>query len=373
MKLTWRPQPFANMNDDEIKVWQPRTDRLEQVESVPRRTQVSSALHLIRGRRIQSRILSILMRADYEPRFGASHQWRLHMLEILNQWKAQLQPHSDPLSRGYTSEGWVGMLYNYTVLLLYRPTQANVCDRVVEGCIQACTDIALTFWTYLKSRQTAQLWPGVSRRLPRPVARSLLTTLQLLSQFGIGITLLYCLWVVAPARRPAPLQSSKVGTAIRTISVILAVLAERWTQAEPLRDVFDLLADAIPVHCSPHDLTERRISRSSADRIQHQLPRLHALVVNKDILRMLTEMATEDYPWDDDRTAHLAAWSSGDVHTAHDCPLCWESRPGLEPFAPVGFGAGDLWPAFDGHAITSFTVSPEGYPLFPGLLGSIEF
>ncbi|OOG00243.1 hypothetical protein ASPCADRAFT_158155 [Aspergillus carbonarius ITEM 5010] len=348
-------EPFANMNDDEIKVWQPRTDRLEQVESVPRRTQVSSALHLIRGRRIQSRILSILMRADYEPRFGASHQWRLHMLEILNQWKVQLQPHSDPLSRGYTSEGWVGMLYNYTVLLLYRPTQANVCDRVVEGCIQACTDIALTFWTYLKSRQTAQLWPG------------------LLSQFGIGITLLYCLWVVAPARRPAPLQSSKVGTAIRTISVILAVLAERWTQAEPLRDVFDLLADAIPVHCSPHDLTERRISRSSADRIQHQLPRLHALVVNKDILRMLTEMATEDYPWDDDRTAHLAAWSSGDVHTAHDCPLCWESRPGLEPFAPVGFGAGDLWPAFDGHAITSFTVSPEGYPLFPGLLGSIEF
>ncbi|PYI04692.1 nitrilase [Aspergillus sclerotiicarbonarius CBS 121057] len=345
-------EPFANMNDDEIKAWQSRTDRLDQVESVPRRTQVSSALHLIRGRRIQSRILSIMMRADYDPRFGENHQWRLHMLEILNQWKAQLQPHSDPLSRGYTSEGWVGMLYNYTVLLLYRPTKTNACDMVVERCIKACTDIALTFWTYLKSRQTAQLWPG------------------LLSQFGIGITLLYCLWVVPPARRTAALQSSRVGTAIRTCSVILAVLSERWTQAEPLRDVFDSLADAIPVHCAPHDLEGSRIS---TDSIQHPLPRLNTIVVNKDILRMLTEMATEDYPWDEDRPANLAGWSSSDVHTAHDCPLCWDAPAGLEGFPPVGFATGSLWPAFDGTAGNSFTVSPEGYPLFPGLLGSIEF
>ncbi|RAK98547.1 nitrilase [Aspergillus ibericus CBS 121593] len=345
-------EPFANMNDDEIKAWQSRTDRLEQVESVPRRTQVSSALHLIRGRRIQSRILSIMMRADYGQRFEESHQWRLHMLEVLNQWKAQLLPHSDPLSSGYTSEGWVGMLYNYTVLLLYRPTQQNVCDMVVERCIKACTDMALTFWKYLKGRQTAQLWPG------------------LLSQFGIGITLLYCLWLVPPSRRPAALQSSKVGTAVRTCSVILAVLSERWTQAEPLRDVFDLLADAIPVHCGPHDLDGSRIS---TDGIQHQLPRLNAIVVNKDILRMLTEMATEDYPWDEDRTANLAGWSSSDVHTAHDCPLCWDAPAGLEGFPPVGFAPGSLWPAFDGTTAHSFTVSPEGYPFFPGLLGSIEF
>ncbi|GKZ64129.1 hypothetical protein AnigIFM50267_003588 [Aspergillus niger] len=349
-------EPFANMNDDEIKEWQARADRPDLDESTPRRTQVSSALHLIRGRRIQSRILSIMMRADYDQRFAGSHQWRLHMLEVLNDWKAQLEPHSDPLSKGYTSEGWVGMLYNYTVLLLYRPTKAKMSGLVMEHCIRACTDIALTFWKYLKSRQTAQLWPG------------------LLSQFGIGITLLYCLWVVPPSHRSVEIQSPKIGTAIRTCSVILAVLSERWTEAEPLRDIFDLLADGIPVYWSPDNGEASRISASSADTIQGYLPRVTAIVINKDIMRMLIEMTTEDYPWAAGRPVNGGNWSSSDVHNAHECPLCWGTRADRADLPSVGFDAGILWPGFDHRTDDdSFAVFAEESPLFPGLLGSIEF
>ncbi|RAH51985.1 nitrilase [Aspergillus piperis CBS 112811] len=347
-------EPFANMNDHEIKEWQVRADRLEPDASTPRRTQVSSALHLIRGRRIQSRILSIMMRADYDQRLAESHQWRLHMLEVLDEWKAQLEPHSDPLSKGYTSEGWVGMLYNYTVLLLYRPTKANMSDLVMEHCIRACTDIALTFWKYLKSRQTAQLWPG------------------LLSQFGIGITLLYCLWVVPPSQQSIETQSPKIGPAIRTCSVILAVLSERWTEAEPLRDIFDLLADSIPVYWS-HDGEARRISTSSAKTIQEYLPRVTAIVINKEIMRMLHEMATEEYPWAAGGTVNMGDWSSNDVHSAQDCPLCLGTRAHRADLPSVSFDATNLWPGFDNDTDHSLPALSGEYSLFPGLLGSIEF
>lgn len=153
---------FANLSDDEIKAWTPTPQSGKDVESVPRRTQVSSSLQLIGARRIQSRILHIMMRADYEENFASRHDWRLHMLEDLDQWKMQLKPHSDLQPKGYTSEGWVGMTYNYTVLLLHRPTKENVNGIVGEKCVQACVELISVYRQYQKSRQTAQLWPGVS-------------------------------------------------------------------------------------------------------------------------------------------------------------------------------------------------------------------
>lgn len=151
-----------------MRAWTP-----QYPESVPRQTQVSSALHLIRVRRIQSRVLTTMMRADYDKTLASSYGWRLHVLEELDQWKNQLQPHSDPQSRGYTSQGWVGMAYNYTILLLHRPTKDNVNGMVGEKCLQACAETLFTFRQYQKDRQTAQLWPGVSTWLTTlSIARS---------------------------------------------------------------------------------------------------------------------------------------------------------------------------------------------------------
>lgn len=103
-----------------------------------------------------------MMRADFENTLLFSHGWRLHILEELENWRRQLQPHSDPNSKGYTSQGWVGMAYSYTILLLYRPTRENVRGMVGQRCLQACVEILSTFRQFQKDRQTAQLWPGVS-------------------------------------------------------------------------------------------------------------------------------------------------------------------------------------------------------------------
>ncbi|RAL14862.1 nitrilase [Aspergillus homomorphus CBS 101889] len=350
-------EPFANLNDDEIKAWESRSEQQKERELAPRITQVSSALHLLRGRRIQSRILGMMMRTDYEQRFAARHDWRLHMLDALDQWKMQLQPHSDPASEGYTSEGWVGMLYNYTILILYRPTKKDSCRFVAEQCLKACSNILHTFWTYLKRRQTAQLWPG------------------LLSQFGTGIILLYCLWATPVSERSALFQSQEIVKAVRTCTVILAVLSERWVQAELLRDVFDILADSIPTQCSSEYDGGSRLSEEAREMIKSRLPMLHAIVVNKDILRMLTELITEDYPWEDNAaTTEICQWSSEDSHETSSCTLCWESRPvdgALEGFSQDHLLSAGFWPSLYEETGELHSFSSGEYPDFPGLLGSM--
>ncbi|KAI9928473.1 hypothetical protein MW887_002518 [Aspergillus wentii] len=332
---------FANINDNELKTWT-RSHSNSEIESTPRRTQVSSALHLIRGRRIQSRILSLMMRHDYETQWAHSHNWRLHILDELNQWKNQLQRHSDPSSKGYTSEGWVGMAYNYTVLLLYRPTKSNVRGLVGESCIQACVEIALCFRQYQKNRQTAQLWPG------------------LLSQFGIGITLLYCFWATPPSSRSVVYHSRNVSATIRTCSVILAVFSEHWRQAEVLRDVFDALAESIPFQYSDID-GDTILPDSVTTFIQSKMPEIRSLVVNRDICRMMKEMVSEEYPWEGCPSDDLLGWSADDVHHPPTCYFCVQSQSVIERSALNSPG---IWPV---HALDN------GLLMFPGLFGSAEF
>ncbi|KAJ5945915.1 hypothetical protein N7454_002754 [Penicillium verhagenii] len=336
---------FANMNDNEIEQWQPRTRLQADVVSIPRQTQVSSALHLIRVRRIQSRILAIMMRSDYDTIFAPNYEWRLHMLKELDQWRNQLQPHSDPESRGYTSQGWVGMAYNYTVLLLHRPTKENVRGLVGVKCLQACADILSVFRQYQKDRQTAQLWPG------------------LLSQFGIGITLLYCLWATPPSYRTNEYRSSEPLAAIRTCSVILAVFAEQWREAEPLRDLFDTLSASIPYHhlgVTGH--SQNRFSANTASAIHAVWPHITSLVVNVDICRMINEMATEDYPGDEINTNDIIASWPSETHCPQTCYLCQDKTVTQNTPLPE---------AFDLHG-------PGGGPeddifAFPDLFGSVEF
>ncbi|KAJ6105057.1 hypothetical protein N7486_003746, partial [Penicillium sp. IBT 16267x] len=301
---------FANMSDSEIQRWEPRSRSQADVESLPRQTQVSSSLHLIR----------------------------------LDQWRNQLQPHSDPESRGYTSQGWVGMAYNYTILLLHRPTKDNVRGIVGEKCLQACANNLSVFRQYQKDRQTAQLWPGVN-------------------QFGIGITLLYCFWATPPSSRTDLHRSSKSLTAIHTCSVILAVFAEQWRQAEPLRDLFDTLSEAIPYHpLTSADDTGNRISADAASSIRPTMPHIISLVVNVNICRMITEMVTEDYPWHDQRSSdEFPAWPS-EIHCSQTCSLCQDKTASKSISVPEVFG---LYEPSVSHHGEFFT--------FPGLFGSVEF
>lgn len=74
----------------------------------------------------------------------------------------------------------------------------------------------------------------------------------------------------------------------------MAILSERWVQAEPLRDVFDILAKEIPLHeIEPYP---RHISSEARAHIESQLGWLKVVVKNRGVLRMLMEMINEDFP-----------------------------------------------------------------------------
>jgi hypothetical protein len=84
------------------------------------------------------------------------------MLQELESWRTQIQLLSHRSSRGYLSDRWVGMAYNYTILLLHQPTKENASGTFGDRSVKASVQIMLTFREFQKDRQTAQLWPGVS-------------------------------------------------------------------------------------------------------------------------------------------------------------------------------------------------------------------
>jgi hypothetical protein len=91
---------------------------------------------------------------------------------------------------------------------------------------------------------------------------------------------------------------------IRACSNILAIMADRWESSKDLRDVFELLATEIPmVENVPsnyqHCISERAIKSIGNDtvlEIRSKLPHVRSVVINREILRMIEEMITEDLP-----------------------------------------------------------------------------
>lgn len=197
---------------------------------------------------------------------------------------------------------------------------------------------------------------------------------QLLSQFGIGITLLYCLWATPPSFRSEIYQSPRIPTTVRTCSVILAVFAEHWRQAEPLRDLFDILSESIPSHpLSATGGTETYdIPIQTINWIQSMIPTIMSLVVNRDICRMITEMISKRDPWQDTGYSdRITAWSWEDSHLPHECHLCQNQRES-DREAEESYQVNDELP-MENIAGGPLDVLPDELLSFPGLFGSVEF
>jgi hypothetical protein len=72
-------------------------------------------------------------------------------------------------------------------------------------------------------------------------------------------------------------------------------MADKWSKADCLRDVFELLAREIPLVDRPNR-PPTRFSERSPSAIREKLPEVRALVVHRSILRMIEEMISEDFP-----------------------------------------------------------------------------
>lgn len=143
----------------------------------------------------------------------------------------------------------------------------------------------------------------------------LTTVLQLISQFSVGITVLYCLWATPPKFRSDAYNSKRVLEAIRACSNNILIMTERWERANDLLDVFEILATEVPLvetSDSRGGRAIKRISSDGIDDIRGKLTNVKSMVLNREILRMIREMITEDLPEADNNTTIEAFASLGD-------------------------------------------------------------
>lgn len=139
--------------------------------------------------------------------------------------------------------------------------------------------------------------------------------LQLISQFSVGITILYCLWSTPTPFRSEAYNSKRVLEAIRACSNNILIMAERWERAQDLLDVFELLATEVPLVETSNSHGRRainRISSDAADGIRGKLTNVKSMVLNREIIRMIQEIITEDLPEASDNTTIETFASLGD-------------------------------------------------------------
>uniref|UniRef100_A0A8H7KEM6 Zn(2)-C6 fungal-type domain-containing protein n=1 Tax=Bionectria ochroleuca TaxID=29856 RepID=A0A8H7KEM6_BIOOC len=268
---------YSNISDEDLEAIAAQTPAENELPDSPTYTCVSSALHILQCRRIQSEISGYTLRWDYKERYEQATEWRIRILSELETYKSRVQNFSDPLSKGHTSHRWLAMIYHYTLLTLYRPTKETVLGAAGDWSIQASSQASLAFRKSQMDRQIAQGWVG------------------LLVQFQSGVTLLYCCWATPPEYRTESYDSPDVSDALRACSNILAIMTDRWPRADCLRDVFELLAREIPLVDRP-SRPPTRISEASATAIREKLPQVKRLVVHRPIMRMIEEIITEDFP-----------------------------------------------------------------------------
>ncbi|CAK7223144.1 hypothetical protein SCUCBS95973_005078 [Sporothrix curviconia] len=273
---------FENIDDDQLQsmaAWAATAHQPLGGSSAP--TNVSSALHVIAGRQIESEIQDTLLRRDYDANSGAAAAWRARMLSHLKAWNARscgavLGTGTGTLGgSGYASLRWHKMIYYYDIVMLYRPTRRLASSLVGDLVVQASSQALLLFRRFQMAREIAQPWLG------------------LLTQFQIGVALLYCFFATPPSRWPASFCSTDVPDAIRACSSTLAVLAECWPAAEGLRDVLEVLAREVPLGATW--ARPQRISAPARAAIDAAWPLLARIVLDRHTLGLVREMAAAPF------------------------------------------------------------------------------
>jgi hypothetical protein len=194
---------------------------------------------------------------------------------------------------------------------------------------------------------------------------------QLLSQFTVGVTILYCFWATPPAYRTPAYRAPEVSEALRACSTALAILSERWTQAEPLRDVFDILAKEIHTHEGPDmSLSSKHLTSVSVAFIKSHMHAIHEISRNRVVLRMLQEMMTDDFPsspqdylqqTDSPRGHHLCSEHCAMFHGTAFFDSMMNLDSDSDSHNLTGGDLNEKYAAFDDTII------------FPALFGSAEF
>jgi hypothetical protein len=313
---------YANINDHELD--ERCTEAYsEDALSRPRSTSVSAALHVVYCRQIQSEILNTTLHRDFNKQFDSLSHWRLRVLGKLDRWKSLCHRFSDPGSITFTSSEWLHMIYNYSLAMLYQPTKSTITgpagDWTVKSCVQAC----LIFRKFQRETAMSELWLG------------------LVVQFKCGVALLYCFYATPPHLRSAAYQLPEVSEAVRACSIILSLLAERWAQSKCVRDSFDILSREIPLFesISSSQPSPRRMRQESSEALLTLLPQLENIIVHRNTIRMIKEMATEEFSHSykdrNDEGLHIEAGAERNQDAEENDSPIWRTSMTGDIFQPV--------------------------------------
>ncbi|EXJ82048.1 hypothetical protein A1O1_08117 [Capronia coronata CBS 617.96] len=258
----------------------------EQDRSIPAypQTTMSTIIHLLRLKKIESEIQHEIYRVDRTKPSSAIHAITDAFLEKLYAWKDAIPAQSIQLDSGEPRNLKSDMASYYKTLRVL--LQPRLYEKVVDGryfalCVEACRGMCETY-----------------RRLHDrlPIA---FTSLSLQSVCLSGLTLVYCMWHDSSSS-----MSFRNLSALTDCSIILYVMAERWPPSRKYRDLFEAVKKSVIQAIEEGKHIPRTAVTSMKGDMQKPLQSLHDDTpmdsVTDDLQQMISDMTGETISfWDD--------------------------------------------------------------------------
>ncbi|KAJ4253808.1 hypothetical protein NW762_010203 [Fusarium torreyae] len=126
----------------------------------------------------------------------------------------------------FVTPDWYETNYNCAILHLYRvqitDTKDPAPDEIFLKCLTTAKKTCHSFRRQYFGKPMTYTWSGLNEL------------------FLAGLTYLYCLWM-SPAARQAS-RYDQISSTCTDCTMVLVMLAERWPEAAPFRNIFEALA-----------------------------------------------------------------------------------------------------------------------------------
>lgn len=161
----------------------------------------------------------------------ATRQRRIHDLSIeLSKWQALTPSPAVPPPGGalsfFLTPDFYSVNYNIALLHIHRleitDKKNPASDDVFRKCLEAAKGICDSYRQQFFGKRLTYTWSA------------------LYELFSAGLTYLYCLWVSPVIRGES--RCDQVSSTCTNCTLVLVILAERWKDCAPYRDIFEALA-----------------------------------------------------------------------------------------------------------------------------------
>ncbi|KAH8586385.1 fungal-specific transcription factor domain-containing protein [Bisporella sp. PMI_857] len=215
-------------------------------------THMTGAIHIIKLRLIWSKISDNLYPSVSK---GCGHSTKIHANMIptvtnlrheLEEWHASTPSQLDHVDTDprsvFASQEWFHLAYCHTILLLYRhylttakTPQTNDINATSNFDLQNAIDDAFLECT----ERSREMCLGYRRSYQNSNVQYTWGSLHIL--FLAGLTYLHCLWSSNKVRSKA--RKVDVINTCTSCTMVLVIIAERWSVAAPYRDIFEALSE----------------------------------------------------------------------------------------------------------------------------------